>query len=105
MKNKFSLRSPDTHNYDLSFSKHIEVDKVKFRVGLDIFNLFDRRNTIDVWPITGSGDDPGTYYTENIGLPYMVPDVERARSSSYYDQPWYFSSPREVNFFVRIDFN
>ena len=26
-------------------------------------------------------------------------------SGSYYDMPWRYSSPREINFFVRFDFN
>ena len=81
------------------------MNKVLVRIGVDVFNLLDIRNAVDVWPITGEPGSPGNYYTENVGLPYMVPDVERAKSSSYYDQPWYYSSPREVNFFVRFDFN
>ena len=104
-KNKYSLRSPDSYNTSLSLSKFVKVNKMKIRLGLDIYNLLDTRNAVDVWPITGEAGNPGTYYSENIGLPYMVPDVERAKSSSYYDQPWMFSSPREVNFFIRFDFN
>ena len=105
VKNKFSLRAPSSGNLALSLSKYIKIDKIKFRLGLDVYNLLDTRNAVDVWPLTGTAGDPGTYYTENIGLTYLVPDEERAKSVSYYDQPWNFSSPREVNFFVRFDFN
>ena len=36
------------------------------------------------------------FYEKNIG---------KEISGSYYDRPWYYSSNREVNFFVRIDLN
>ena len=35
-------------------------------------------------------------YEKNIG---------KELSGSYYDRPWYYSSNREINFFVRIDFD
>ena len=27
------------------------------------------------------------------------------RSSQVYDRPWYYSNNREINFFVRVEFN
>ena len=104
-KNKYYRRMDYSQNTSLAFSKHLELGKTKISIGLDVYNLFDIRNQIGVWPITGEADNPGEHYTENIGLPYLVPKPELSKPSSYYDQPWYFSSPREINFFVRFDFN
>ena len=29
---------------------------------MNIFNLFDIKNVIDIYPLTGEPDNPGTYY-------------------------------------------
>ena len=49
-----------------------------------------------MYALTGNADYPGEYYEKNIG---------EDRSGSYYDRPWMYSSNREINFFIRIDFN
>ena len=59
-------------------------------------NVFDNRNEVNIWPLTGTASDPGNYYTDEIG---------ESVSSGYYDTPWYYQSPSEINFFMRIDFN
>jgi len=105
VKNKFSKRSENKIEIDLALSKAIEINNMSIRLGLDIYNLFDARNSIDVYPLTGNADDPGIYYTENIGLPYMVPDGERAKSSLYWDRSFMYQEPREINFMIRFDFN
>jgi hypothetical protein len=104
-KNQYYRRMEYFKNVSLSFSKHMKMGKTKISLGLDVYNLLDTRNQIGVWPITGEADNPGEHFTRNIGLPYVVPRSELAKSLSYYDQPWYLSSPREINFFVRFDFN
>ncbi len=104
-ENKYSKRAPDYRNINLSFSKYIRIDDYKVTLGMNVFNMMDERNPIDIYPVTGTADDPGEYYTENIGLPTEVPEQLQAKSGSYYDQPWFYSSPRQINFFVRVDFN
>ena len=53
--------------------------------------------------MTGKADNPGEYYlNEDI---QNIPSQGGDYSSGYYDRPWYYSSPREINFFVRFDFN
>jgi hypothetical protein len=69
-------------------------------MGLNVYNLFDIANALDVYELTGKVDDPGDYYTDNIGLPADGGFL----SSGYYDRPWYYSSPREINFLIRIDY-
>ena len=80
----------------------------KIALGLNVFNVLDIRNPIDVYAMTGKPDDPGTYYTDYVGLPGTDPSGQGKyanKSSAYYDRPWRLSSPREINFFVRIDFD
>ena len=51
---------------------------------------------------TGRADDPGSYYYDTeLALPVNGGEI----SSGYYDRPWMYSSPREINFFARFDFN
>ena len=100
MKNINTERSPSFKQVNISLSKYWDFSKYKIQIGLNIFNLFDGSNPIDIYPPTGKADDPGDYYTEDIGLPsdggYL--------SSGYYDRPWYYSSPREINFLIQFEY-
>ena len=107
-RNLNSKRGPSYRNVNLTFSKYFQTMGHRFSLGLNIFNIFDIRNAIDIYEMTGKPDDPGTYYTNYVGLPGTDPNgagVFANKSSAYYDRPWRFSSPREINFFIRIDFN
>jgi len=95
------MRAPDYKQIDLSFSKYVKMQSMKIQVGVNVFNLLDIRNELDIYPLTGRANDPGTFYTDQVGLA----DADHNKSNSYYDQPWFYSSPRQVNFFVRMDFN
>ena len=81
---------------DLSLSKEFQLKDQRMMMGLNVFNLFDKPYIIDVYPLTGNATRPGEYYEKEIG---------RGISGSYYDRPWMYSSNREINFFIRIDFN
>ena len=100
-RNKFTKRAPDYKQINMSFSKYIKMKNLKMQFGLDVFNLLDIRNENDFFPLTGKADDPGTFYTDQVGLA----DVDHNKSKSYYDMPWFYSAPRQFNFFVRMDFN
>ena len=63
--------------------------------GSNIFNIFDQPYRIDIYQLTGTADSPGEYYDEFVG---------REISGSYYDRPWMYSNNREINFFIRVDF-
>jgi len=106
-----SVRMPDYNKTDMSLSKYLQFGDMKISLGLNIYNLFDRRNTIDIYRLTGSATNPGDYYQQFVGLPSVVggtfvpgvtTDVEF--SESYYDSPWNESSAREINAFIRFDF-
>ncbi len=102
-----SKRGPAYKNVNMSFSKYFERLDHKFSIGLNIFNILDIRNAYDVYALTGKADDPGTYFTDYVGLPGTDPNgvgVDANKSSAYYDRPWRLSPPREINFFIRLDF-
>ena len=98
-KNPNSKRAPAYNNINLSFSKYVNWGGTRVSLGMNVYNLINQKNAIDIWPLTGKPDDPGEYYLDEVGLPIDGGTV----SGSYYDQPWYYSSPRQVNFFVRMD--
>ena len=93
--NKYGKRAPNLVTMDVSVSKKIQLRSHRMMLGVNVYNLFDKPYTIDIYPVTGTADKPGEYYEKNIG---------RNISGSYYDRPWMYSSNREINFFVRIDF-
>ena len=99
-KNLNSKRAPGYQNINLSLSKYVMVGDYKMTIGMNVFNLFNIANAIDIWPLSGKPDNPGQYYLDQVGYP----DADHSKSNSYYDQPWYYSSPRQINFFTRIDF-
>lgn len=103
-----SKRAPAYKNVNISFSKYFKAVGHRFSLGLNVFNVLDIRNEYDIWAMTGKADDPGTYYSNYVGLPGTDPNgagVEANLSSAYFDRPWRFSQPREINFFIRFDFN
>ena len=87
----------------LLFSPSLFAADDKMDLGLNVYNLLNTVNVNDIYPLTGEPDDPGTYYrnAEIENLPREGGEYSR----SYYDRPWYYSSPRETNFFIRFDFN
>ena len=106
-RNPNSKRGPAYRNIDLSFSKYLQFMGHDFSLGLGVYNVLDIRNAVDVYAMTGKADDPGTYYTNYVGLPGTDPNgagVYADKSSAYYDRPWRYSTPREINFFLRFDF-
>ena len=100
-KNINTKRGPAFRNVNLNFNKYISIMDHRISVGLSVYNVLDIRNEVDVWPLTGKAGNPGAYYTDRVGLP----DSEHYLSSAYYDRPWRFSQPREINFNVRFDFD
>ena len=100
VKNRNTKRSPSTQMVNMSLSKGIKFKDFKVSMGLSLYNLMDIKNAFYVYPLTGKPDDPGTYYTQWVGLP----DAKHDKSGSYYDRPWVNASPREINFNIRVDF-
>ena len=63
----------------------------------------DQQNILRVYPLTGDPENPGQYYLNDELL--NLPLFGGSYSSGYYDRPWNYSTPREINFFVKFDFN
>jgi len=113
-RNKYSKRNESYKNMNLSLSKYVRIGGYLVAVGLDVFNVLDIKNALDTYPLTGEPDDPGEYYTQNVGVPINIYnnvldngplDTKHTLSGSFYDTPWRYNSPRQVNFFVQINFN
>ena len=100
-KNKYSKRAPEFKQVNLSFSKNMLIARHRIMLGLNVFNILNIKNALDIWPLTGTPDDPGEYYTDQIG----IADADHDKSNSYYDMPWFYYPPREINFFIQLDFN
>ena len=73
---------------------------MRLSLGMNVFNLFDIRNVIDLYPETGDPDKRSDYYMDDVKLP----ERGGTKSRSYYDTPWHYSTPREINVFLRIDY-
>ena len=97
LKNKYSKRAPSLVTMNLSLSKSIKMKRHSLMIGTNIYNLFDKPYPVDIYPLTGTADYPGEYYDREVGK------ID-GRSGAYYDRPWMYSSNREINLFVRIDF-
>ena len=97
---KNAKRADPFKQIDLSLSKYIDYSDMKFTLGLNIVNIFDIRNPIDIYPETGDPTTRSEYFTKDIGLP----EDGKTISNSFYDKPWYYSSPREINVFIQIDY-
>ncbi|MDP6937037.1 MAG: carboxypeptidase regulatory-like domain-containing protein [Candidatus Marinimicrobia bacterium] len=98
--NKYSKRTDSYQQINISFSKYVTLADMKIALGLNVFNLANYRNILDVFPETGHPQQRSEYFTKDIGLP----EEGKTISNSYYDNPWHYSSPREFNFFIRIDY-
>jgi hypothetical protein len=99
VQNPYSERSSAYQSINLSLSKDVKYKDYSVSLGVNVYNLLDNRNEVQLYPLTGNADYPGDYYMQDVGF-----ETGDDKSGSYYDRPWYYSSPREINFFMRIDF-
>ena len=97
--NKYSETAAAYQQVNLALSKDIRYKDYSVSLGLSVYNLFNTKNELYVYPLTGNAYYPGEYYYDDVGL-----DIDETLSSAFYDRPWYYSNPQEVNFFMRIDF-
>ena len=98
--NKYSERSSAYRQINLSLSKDLKYKDYSVSLGLNVYNVLNIQNELYVYPLTGNADSPGQYYLNDVGLD----DGSDVLSSAFYDRPWNYSSPREINFFMRVDF-
>ena len=56
-KNPNSKRGPAFRNVNLNFNKYVSIMDHRISIGLSVYNLFDIRNEIDIYPLTGKAGD------------------------------------------------
>ena len=64
------------------------------------FNLFNIQNVIDLYPETGDPEVRSDYYLKEVKLP----EHGGTKSNSFYDTPWHYGTPREINMYIKIDY-
>ena len=96
----YASNSHPFHKKKQIYPKDLSFDDVRLSLGINIFNVFNNRNIYNVYPETGDPNTRSEYYTKEINLPVDGGTI----SNSYYDVPWHFSSPREINFFIQINY-
>lgn len=97
---KNSRRRPDNYTVDLRLFKNVTIDPLTFSIFLKVFNLFDRRNEIDIFTSTGrSTATPSQVGHGGIGGGGRVNSV-----ANYLVRPDYYSEPREIQVGIEINY-
>ncbi len=91
-----SERTPWINYVTLSSQKIIPVGNFRLKLGLQINNLFDRKNVYDVYPETGKPNDPGRRANNRV--------ASGQNSDTWYDQPFFYGPRRSIQFFTEIEF-
>jgi hypothetical protein len=97
---KNSRRRPENYTVDLRVFKNFELKPLTFSLFVKVFNLFDRRNEIDIYGETGRASaTPAQLNLEGIGGGGRVNSV-----ANYLVRPDYYSEPREVQIGIEINY-
>ena len=81
-----SARRPWTNRIDVRAEKRLNTSIGNITLYTKITNLFDSRNILFVWPITGEPWDAGPFYRG---------------SEEYLKNPTYFDAPRQIFFGIK----
>ena len=92
-----SDRRPITLNFDVNAFKVLNVNSINATIFVRIFNLFDRLNELEVYKDTGRAT-----YTLEANLPGIVQGLNT--KEEFFNRPDWYSSPRQINFGITIDF-
>lgn len=98
---KNSRRRPANYTVDLNMFKTIELAGFNARVFLRVFNLFDRRNEVDVYGQTGRA----TASLRALGVQALSQNPNRINSvEEYINRADFYSEPREVQLGMELTF-
>ncbi|MBN1425370.1 TonB-dependent receptor [Candidatus Fermentibacteria bacterium] len=91
-----SRRLPGMQTANLRIDKYLSVGRLGMGLFVDVRNLFDQRNVVDVYPVTGKPDDNG-----NIPLRESYADEETWQQAvenwkRYVDDPANYDQPRTI---------
>lgn len=90
-----SERKPETINFDLNAHYNIDFGFSKLAFYMQIRNLFDRKNSVDVFKDTGSA--------EYSLIPTYVPEQPLHSLDDYLTRPDFFTHPREIIFGLNVE--
>ncbi|OIO64674.1 MAG: hypothetical protein AUJ47_03575 [Candidatus Marinimicrobia bacterium CG1_02_48_14] len=91
-----SQRMPWYIEANLAYRKFINLMGVKWSAGVIVRNVFNFENVIDIYEETGSATDPGRLNEQAIN--------DGALSTTYFDRPYYFSDPRQIDVTLEASF-
>ncbi len=95
-----SERKPMTYNIDLRIGRNINIGSIRAQVFCNITNLLDTRNATGIYSDTGQPDYTlqGVNQVDRPG----TPDLEISSVGEYFTRPGNFSSPRFIQFGLRL---
>ncbi len=94
-----SEKKPLTYTFDLQASKSFSVGNLDYTLFLKVFNLFDRRNAIEVFPETGRASDTVLPGREDIAKAVVVSTLD-----DFLNRPDFYSPPRQIRLGLGITF-
>ena len=95
-----SRRRPENYTVDVRLFKNFTLDPITFSVFLKVFNLFDRRNEIDIYTQTGRA----TATPAQVGLAGVGGGNRINSVATYLIRPDYYSEPREIQIGLEINY-
>lgn len=94
-----SENKPLTYTFDLQASRNFHFNGLTLTLYLKVFNLFDRRNAIEVFPETGRASDTVLPGREDIAQAVVVSTLD-----DYLNRPDFYSPPRQIRLGLGIRF-
>jgi len=108
-----SSLTPWNFTVDLNLNKVFYFGRFNVDVYMNVLNLFDTRNAINVYPMTGTAEDDGWLRAE-LAAPFLaIPNYVDFYNAINSDNRWAFqgvwgqdiySTPRQIRFGVRFEF-
>ncbi len=95
-----SRRQPETYTVDLRAFKNFSIDNLNLSVFVKVFNLFDRRNDVNVYSQTGQA----TATLAALGATSITGTGRLNPVSAYIIQPGFYTEPREIQFGAEFNF-
>ncbi len=98
-----SRRKQPTLNFDLKLFRNLEFPGGRTgRVFLNIYNLFDRRNEVNIWADTGRANKT-IGENQALALEAIHPEPLRPNTvSDYFNHPEWYTPPRNIQFGMEL---
>ncbi|MFQ6617527.1 MAG: TonB-dependent receptor domain-containing protein, partial [Fidelibacterota bacterium] len=93
-----SRRKPGNYTFDLQIYKNLYVAPLELSLFAKVFNLFDRKNEVDVFQDTGRAGY--TLQMKNIAVDSGMNNTLK----EFFNRPDFFGPPREIQMGIEINF-